>query len=227
MENFGSRKINFFFIIESLLYIIFLVLDITRQGHALSGILKFVSIFLCACFVWSERNPVSQWKHRLFKWSYVFLIISDVFLLFTSYYGAGLITFILVQLCYFYYLVEGKKNKLIQQSIYRFVLFLIIIYSFHFFFISVDHVLLLAAFYFIQFFSNVFLSILSFNKNRLCFSTGLLLFFLCDINVGLYQAGLYISNEKVQSITILSGVFMWFFYLPGQVLLAYSAVSEK
>lgn len=227
MEKFGFNKIKIFFIIEGFIYICFLGLDITRQGYALSGILKFVGIFLCACLVFSEKNPVSIWKQKLFQWSYIFLVISDIFLLFTSYYALGLITFIAVQMIYFYYLLEGNRNKLIQQSIWRFFLFLGIAYLIYFLHIEIDITLLLAIFYFIQFMSNVLLSIKNCKKKYVCFLLGIILFFLCDINVGIYQAGLYVTNKWVESIAILSQVLMWVFYLPGQVLIAYSAISEK
>lgn len=227
MEKFGSKKIKYFFGIEGIIYISFLGLDITGQSIVLSGILKFVGICLCAAFVWSFKNAVNKWKQRLFKYLYVFLIISDIFLLFTEEYIIGIITFIIVQLFYFYYLLEGNKEKLIRHSIWRLIGFLSVLFFIYLLRVSMDIVLLAAAFYFIQFLCNVILAIQTCKRDRICFLIGLLLFFLCDINVGLYQSTSYCSNEWIEKVTMLTGIFMWVFYLPGQVLLAYSSISEK
>jgi len=56
------------------------------------------------------------------------------------------------------------------------------------------------------------------------FLLGMILFFLCDIQVGLYNLSLYLSNEsKVLDVLVqISGIGMWACYLPGQVAISMS-----
>ena len=44
------------------------------------------------------------------------------------------------------------------------------------------------------------------------FSIGLLLFWLCDLNVGIY-------NIPINSLYKLSAYLMWIFYFPSQVII--------
>jgi hypothetical protein len=53
---------------------------------------------------------------------------------------------------------------------------------------------------------------------------GMILFFLCDANVGIFNltSDMQISFFNIADINFLSGLLMWFFYLPSQLMLSLS-----
>lgn len=62
------------------------------------------------------------------------------------------------------------------------------------------------------------------NKKHIIFAIGMLLFILCDINVGLFNIinlSIYTQNW-VKEIYNFASIAMWMFYLPSQVLIALS-----
>ena len=64
-----------------------------------------------------------------------------------------------------------------------------------------------------------------FNKGRVIYAAGMLLFLLCDINVGLFNmVGYVVVPENIYHILFsLSSILMWAFYTPAQVLIAVSS----
>jgi hypothetical protein len=92
--------------------------------------------------------------------------------------------------------------------------------------------IVLASSYFIIFTINMIKSWFNviMNKRRtmyeISFAIGLFLFYLCDINVGLNNLS-SMQFDITSGIDILvkcSGILMWFFYLPAQVILSIHAV---
>lgn len=229
MERFGSRRTELFFILESFIYINFFILDITRQEILLSGIFKYVGIFFCAVYVWSAKEAVSSWKQRIFKWIYGFLLVADCFLLFTENYLPGLFAFLCVQGLYSYYLSGRERKKMICQVVICLIITAFVLFLLLFFGVEIDVVLKTAIFYFSCFSYNLCKLLISYhhNKEAVFLTIGFILYFLCDLNVGIYQASSYLDFEMLNHMTKISGLGMWLFYLPGQVFIAYSAASEK
>lgn len=81
---------------------------------------------------------------------------------------------------------------------------------------------LLAALYCSQLLSNTVLAWTGQGRRWRRFALGLTLFVGCDVCVGLF-------NAQIHNLVLyfLSGVGMWLFYLPSQVLIALSALPEK
>ncbi len=66
-------------------------------------------------------------------------------------------------------------------------------------------------------------------KSAILLMIGLLLFFLCDINVALYNAASFAPGalpegllRVILAMRPVTGILMWTFYLPGQVLISLS-----
>lgn len=62
-------------------------------------------------------------------------------------------------------------------------------------------------------------------KEGRLFAVGITLFFLCDLNVGLYHVGDYFTGVP-QAFTQAVYFLIWLFYLPGQVLISLSYVHR-
>lgn len=94
-------------------------------------------------------------------------------------------------------------------------------------------IIALALFYFISLILNLIDSVIVARRRQTIqakvFSLGLLLFVLCDINVGI--SNLFkmfeISSPICIRIRTLSTIGMWFFYLPSQLLISISKYSIK
>jgi hypothetical protein len=63
------------------------------------------------------------------------------------------------------------------------------------------------------------------DKSDSIFAAGLVLFLLCDINVGLFNLSGFVSvtGRVVEILYSLSSILMWTFYAPSQVLIAISS----
>jgi hypothetical protein len=92
-----------------------------------------------------------------------------------------------------------------------------------------DLLLFISIFYFICILSNVITaSYLAFRdiktKATMLYAIGMILFLLCDINVGLFNLSGFISmpRELYSVIYSLSSILMWAFYAPAQVLIVLS-----
>jgi hypothetical protein len=56
----------------------------------------------------------------------------------------------------------------------------------------------------------------------------MVLFLLCDINVGLFNLSDFITPSPAYNIIYsISSILMWTFYAPSQVLIALSVENEK
>lgn len=229
MEKSGFKRTKLLFLFESVIYICFFILDITRQNIFLSGILKYTGIILCAVYVWTAKEVESDCKYRIFKLAYAFLLIADIFLLFTENYLPGLLAFVFVQSCYAYYLNEGRKKEIIFRSVFCLGMTIGISVLLLLSGIKADYTLVVAILYFSLFLNNIIKAVRNYyyKKENFYFIIGLLFYFLCDLNVGIYQASFYFEHNLPNQFIRIAEIGMWLFYLPGQTLIAYSSVSEK
>ncbi|NLJ91134.1 MAG: hypothetical protein GX323_09575 [Clostridiales bacterium] len=103
-----SKEVFIFLAIESILYTIFMLIDITSLYVGMSNVIKYCSILICFLFVLlpyrtKQKEPISinnSLDINLLRLAILFTLISDYFLLFTTNYVYGLITFIVVQSLY-------------------------------------------------------------------------------------------------------------------------------
>lgn len=192
-----KTKTSIFIIIESIIYITFIILDILRID---SSYLKYLGIVLCLLYSLLNKNII-------ISIAMFFTLISDYFLLLTNdHIIMGLFTFILVQSIYWFYLYKQKCDSftLIRIIIYALIIFILSIYKY-------DILYILALLYFSTLIMNVISSYT--NKKLIILSIGLTLFVGCDICVGIHNIA---SAELLYEIATFG---MWVFYLPSQVLI--------
>ena len=229
---------------QVVLYFAFLALDITGIGISLSNRIKFSVVVLCLCYVLLRRSKDAGKELLLLRLALFFTVVSDLIILFMeySYYFYGMIAFVLVQQLYGVRLSlklhlgdrAAGSNKLIILTLLRIgiqvavsVLIYIMLYYLG---ISLDRLIIVTVFYFVSLVTNTVYSIRITILQRgvrsnLIFALGMIMFLLCDINVGLFNLTDFVTLPEHISEVIysISSILMWTFYAPSQVLIALSA----
>ncbi|GAB6108219.1 hypothetical protein [Fusibacter bizertensis] len=224
--------------IQIVIYISFLILDITSHYHLASNLLKLSAIGLC--LIWLSINHLSVKKRgesepiiNNYKWMLIilcFTFASDIFLLFTSKYTIGLATFIIVQLLYASRIRDVKMTKGLILGLMSF-LTAILLYQVSRQYLapySTDYLMILeVVVYALLFASNLLkygkLRKVSIQNNWMFI--GLCLYAICDIQVAIYN--LPPSVMIPSKLTEVAAIGMWLFYLPGQVILTLSATKPS
>ncbi|MGI6012552.1 MAG: hypothetical protein ACOX8H_13860 [Ruminococcus sp.] len=210
-----SHRIRLFIIAESILYILFLTLDL--MGGFTTTWLKYAGILLCVCIGFSLA---STWSGYLTAWALLLTAAADLFLLVLNrHYTTGLFIFCLVQLLYCLKLSLPEKKCPPWELGLRIGLpsaLIFLLWLFH----QQSLLNALAAFYFCNLVFNAFKSFRC--SGRGLFTTGLFLFIGCDICVGLFNLDIHILWLKA-----FVSIAMWAFYLPSQVLITLSIFSKK
>ena len=182
---------------QLIIYISFLIIDFFNLGN--STYLKYSSIIIN--LVLALILTIKHKKINLFfLLGLLFTLFTDTFLLvLDSYYTIGL-------MC---------PQLIIRVSLFTLCLIIGLIISQTEVFLSISYI------------CSMILTILSLifdvdlNKGKKILLWGLILFLLCDINVGLFNLGYYfnLSYEITSFLENISTNLMWFFYLPSQVLI--------
>ena len=278
-----SRKTNVIFVIlQVILYLAFLILDLTETTPNFSVAIKYTIIIVCFCYAFFTKSdsrsilfnitgnsfefPVilkalmandAQLRARnkscalkvferesvqstllfsvlMHKLAMFFTVISDLFLLVLDIQLLGVLTFILVQIFYGLRISIVKKHDLVKEFTTRIiiqaVLTLFIAYILKQINVLINPLLVATIFYFIYILTNTLLAIsvaMSAKYKRpsmQLFAIGMVLFLLCDINVGLFNMASFVTMPENIYVVVysLSSILMWSFYAPSQVLLAYS-----
>lgn len=222
MKKVKFISLSAFLFIHIILYILiygFKLFDIDTEN--------LIDYFIIiSCFLFSFINLIIK-KNKytlIFFIAFLFTLIADTFLLLLDKnYEIGVFSFLIVQICYFLYILIKmySKNTYILHILTRLSTLLIGIITCLF----VDKKDMLISFLCITYISNLALNIIiSFttkNKNIL-FTIGLIMFLLCDICVGfsnlnnIYEIS---TNSFIYLIATSSINWSWFFYHPSQVLL--------
>lgn len=230
-----------FFLSELILYMSFLYIDITQAvSYTVSSAIKFTGISLCLLYTFMIPGEKEGRRDTAFLRSAMFFtVISDLFILVLDYYLYGMITFCIVQSIYLlrmgYWqsvLYPGKtKRIIIERFIRNFFVTFVFILVFIIIRIKLEALLVITSFYFISILFNVLDSILTAvndkTRKQKIYAFGMLLFLLCDFNVGLFNISDYvkINSSWFHIIYSFAAIAMWMFYLPAQVLIAYSGQS--
>lgn len=193
-------KNKWFFVSQFLIYITFIIFDLLKFD---STYIKYAGIILCLIYAIYNRK-----KNRAF--AMIFTLIADFFLLvLNNYYEIGLLSFIIVQLAYFYFLGNidrGYFNMFLLIRGFVIITGSLVLYILNSFSLLNELVLI--------YFSNLLLNAL---QACLCkqkvFTIGLVLFVCCDVCVGLHN---------INAAYTLATFLMWVFYLPSQVLIVLS-----
>lgn len=232
----------FYLLVELIIYGVFMLGDITGTLNINTiTLLKYVSILFCIVY-----SIMVFYLNR--QTDYVILIValfltgvSDYFLLFTDSFTYGMLFFSLVQLLYLIRLwyqdmCGGKKSVLWYRLLFNaiawtgvlFILSRLKIIAASSNDVSDDILLSVASFYFITIFHNVIRAFLNMKKyknsqSRL-FAIGMILFILCDINVGIFNMKGFVDINQGYFLKLydFSKIGMWMFYLPAQVCISLS-----
>ena len=191
-----------FLALECLLYVTFLVLDLTGRGGQTIG-LKYAGILLCLLY---SLFLTLRGGDRLVLFALLFTAGADWFLLRNVRLILGLCLFLVVQTLYLLRLRRmGSESRVGLRCILALAMGLAVTA------LDMLSVLnLLVALYFSQLLSN---TILAWIARKRVFAIGLTLFVCCDICVGLFNLGILYPVALVG---------MWLFYLPSQVLIVLS-----
>lgn len=213
--SFSAPLIGCFLGIESILYLTFLLLDVSGRGGDTLW-LKYAGILLCLAF---SFFCALRGGNRLVAPALLFTAGADWFLLIRNeHLLLGVALFLCVQALYFLRLHRaGGSRKLLWLR-----LALALGFALAPFLIPgmATPLNLLAMLYFSQLLSN---TILAWTLPVMhTFALGLTLFVGCDICVGLFNA--FALPPTLFSVV---SVGMWFFYLPSQVLIALSAQPKE
>ena len=221
----AGSAVLLFVLTECILYVSFLVLDLTSSSGLLSTILKYCSILLCFFF----GLMYGKTKDRILVISALGLTAAaDVFLLvLDTNYPAGVLCFCGVQMLYYCRLLRAGGFAFLPFLPVRFLLT-----GCMFVFLGILHTwnLLTAAgvFYFTQLLFNAAesLAVRRINLQHRLFSAGLILFLCCDICVGLFNLSPAAPFSVPEPVLSFAQNGVWFFYLPSQVLITLSILQD-
>lgn len=240
MSKIKITNITGFVIVELLLYIMFMYLDLAKtEYYHISNNLKFLSIVICSFFsiVYYSKDD-NQTDLILLRSALIFTVISDLCILILDYYIVGTLTFCIVQLLYLirlcrYRYPENLMGNILKKVVRNILITASIISLFIILQIDINLLVIISMIYFVSITLNVgdSISIAYHTKNRstIIFAIGMVLFILCDINVGVFNLSDFISIEsslfsKVYSFSVIA---MWMFYLPAQVCIALSGDTQN
>lgn len=250
-----SKKTNVIFgILQVILYLVFLVLDLTETATDNSVAIKYTIIILCFCYAFFTKDVnksilfcSAKVKHqdlssyiksnavRMHKLALFFTVISDLFLLVLDVQLLGVITFIIVQVFYGLRISIMKDHNVVKEFTTRIIIQALLTLLIAFIFMQIDvlinPLLVITIFYFLYILTNTILAIICVTTSTKyktlsmkLFTSGMVLFLLCDINVGLFNmTSFFTMPDHIYALLYsLSSILMWTFYAPSQVLLAYS-----
>lgn len=197
-----------YLLIQTIIYILFIYADFNGINSSLIKYSGIIINFIFSFYLYIKKDL----DDILLPLALILTAIADYFLLIKdNNYQWGILCFCLVQTIYAY-----KIDKL--KSIPIRILFLIIcILILKISNQSFNLTNILAIYSITNLTLNV---IISFIKNKNMFSIALLLFWLCDINVGIY-------NLQIKYIYPIAGMLMWIFYFPSQILLTISGGDHE
>lgn len=210
---------------ETILYLTFLGMDIFGLGNTTP--IKFASILLLTL-------SVLDFHERKLSVAFLFTAFADFFLLVLDrYYAAGVLSFLVVQVCYALRLAEantsGDPKSTPSRLWLRFAFPAAAGIAAYLFGASYGLGLVesLAVCYILLFTENLAASVrlASETKQRkwILFAIGLALFFCCDICVGIHN----VPAVGGPAFRRFADIAMWGFYLPGQVLIRTSGYCSQ
>lgn len=238
-RNIQKYSWYIFVTLQCSLYYMIILKDIAGIGNIPIDLVKYIGI-LC-CFVYVVICPYHDFKgdkKNVVKVAFFFTLLADLFLLFTNWYFLGVICFIMVQSIYFVYLCEmmnGDRVQGLSRLISKFKIGGLVscLILFAFFILqewdraivkTVSLVLILCCSFYVYLFLNNIRMAWKRREANLELLIGLILFFLCDCNVALYQ--LDIIGLSFKGISNLGGSMIWLFYLPSQVIILKSFIKK-
>ena len=218
-----------FVTIELLLYFIILFFDVNHLE--IYCYLTIVMAFLFSTFYLQENR-----YNFICMIAFIFTLISDFFLVVNGkpeYKGIAMTSFLIVQIMYATYIyltIENKKGLIIGLSLRLVLTTGMLFTTFIVLKNSCDYLAIVSIIYFVNLICNIIDCVINIKKMYLLL-IALVLFMLCDVVTGLSVAdGMYFA---IPSTSLISKViyspfnFIWFFYVPSQVLIALNLNKKK
>ncbi len=209
-----DRLAKLFLAAEAALWASFLYRDLFRSGAGTVP-LKYAGVVLCFVF---SLYALARGGDALTAAALAFTVGADTFLLLLNrWYILGVGLFCVVQGLYLVRIRRANGGRMLWPlRLGLFLAALALLAGLD----LLDPLNALSLFYFSNFFCNVLQASRLPGRGGRLFFVGLLLFLCCDVCVGMFnQPGLVPAG-----LCAFAGVGMWLFYLPGQVLIALSAL---
>lgn len=225
-----QKNVTFIFeSIECLILCSFLCIDLGFVSLPFGNEIKYTGIILCFfyvlfMYVFASSKKVYCYKEREQRCTVIaacLVCIADYFLLFTNQFFVGIVFFCMVQLTYYIRLNGVYLKRLYWSCIIA--LGLILLAACLGLVQSADVVVAIC--YGSLSIGNCIQALYHCKEKR--FIVGIFCLLLCDSNVLIVNISNYMVGSVVPEFLIwMSGVFMWFFYLPSQVLIATSVPCD-
>jgi hypothetical protein len=216
---YKKNIIKYISFLAAAIYVVFLFMDASTKdlGNVQSLYLKYSSIVLCFILSLLIGSEGFNKRDKLLVQSVrFFTVVADYFLVILNDYKYGILCFCIVQIIYII-----RNSFIVKVKLYKLSLAVALIMT--------ALIMLLARINLTNFNKEVVMGgtvygcILLLNlyialKTRNCLiSIGMLLFFMCDINVALYN----FTKE------VIPGLLIWLFYLPSQLILSLSGFKTE
>ncbi|AFS79492.1 putative membrane protein [Gottschalkia acidurici 9a] len=231
-KKYNFMDIKILLLAISFIYVLCLYIDFSNKQFFISiDIVKYISILLC--FIISlliGKRAISVKDRCLLQVGLLFTVLADLCLLILGYFKLGVAFFCITQIVYFFRYKVKVNFSIIMSYMKILSIILIVCLSVNYFWLKADIIIPISIFYFICLLNSIIESLkLLRNKrypypNAYMIAIGMILFLLCDINVGLYNIS-RAGNFQPWLIKVLRDVsypLIWLFYLPSQVLLSLS-----
>ena len=230
----GNGITKLFIFIQVIIYISFLYLDIIGGYDLISSYIKYIFIVFCFIYTLINYDGNNKYKSCCLILGLSFTLLADYFLLLLGYnFEYGIAAFIIVQQIYGIMLDSNSppicKNNLLKRLLIQLSIVLFITLLLYYLDVNIEVVIVLSIFYFTSILVNTYRGIkvsmiLKEDRSSALFALGMVLFVLCDINVGFFNLSTYLDLSATVAIPIIriASLLMWLFYAPSQVLIALS-----
>ena len=221
----SSKTLLFLFIIGEI--ILFPCIQLTPVDVSIfSSYLSIVVVFLFALFV-----PRCRGAEHFIRLGLLFTLVADYFLVICDDAQLeGVIFFIPVQLAYFIYLIAREERGYVRSAntVTRIAVSAVLTAAaFAVLGEDVDALAIASVIYYVNLVVNIIFAFILGRGERI-FATGLLLFAMCDLCIGLEV--LFSSYINLDVSDIFYGDYFnlpWVFYQPSQVLIALSLYFKE
>lgn len=211
----------------ALIYVVFLYIDASafNLGDSFSVHLKYLAIvilFGMSMFIGSEG--LDRRDRVLVQAARFFTLIADYYLVIVNNVEYGILAFCLVQMLYIarHKFMKKIKVHMLLGIILLSIMFILLV-------INIDaknlskELVILGAVYGTLLVTSLYSAI---KTRRYLIAIGMFLFFMCDLNVALFNLIGSFSFYSVR-LEFIVGFLIWLFYLPSQLLLTLSGFNPE
>lgn len=219
MGNMKRRSNLVWLILWLLIYVAFLTLEIITGKCLAVTILKYSGLVVCFLYVLIYAR-----EDVFLVLALLFTLVADGILAFDNISESGVLVFILVQSLHLLRFSQIRRTSpIIPLLLAALVIVVGVIQK------EVPLMFVLAIAYGVLIFTNIYEAYKWHRVDKSgpsrCALFGFILFFLCDLSVGIS----YLTTTATwpHTINILTSYFAWVFYLPAQVLIALSGRRKE